>query len=57
MTSQDKPGTDWAAKHAAAGQNASQPQHESWTTADGPVQQRADATPDSQFLDQIEGTQ
>lgn len=38
----DKPGTDWQAKHDSAGQHSGRPQHESWTTADGPVNQRAE---------------
>jgi hypothetical protein len=40
VTNQDTPGTDWAARHAAAGQNANQPQHDSYTTPDGPVNTR-----------------
>lgn len=50
------PGSDWAAKHAAAGQNTSQ-QHDSYTTADGPVTQHQHPMTDTQVLDMIEGTQ
>jgi hypothetical protein len=56
MSNQDTPGTDWAAKHAAAGQNAGQPQHPSHTTADGPVTQHQHPLNDGQILDLIEGT-
>lgn len=52
----DKPGTDWSAKHAAASQNANREQHQSYTTADGPVQSHQHPMTDGQILDMIEGS-
>jgi hypothetical protein len=57
VTDQDKPGTDWQAKHDAAGSNAGQPQHSSYTTADGPVQQHTHPMNDGQILDMLRGDQ
>lgn len=52
----DKPGTDWSAKHAAAGTQAATV-HESYTVADGSrVEQHAHPMTDAQILDMVEGT-
>jgi hypothetical protein len=54
--SNDKPGTDWQAKHDAAGTAANQAQHENWTTADGPVNQRpVSAEQERNMLNMING--
>lgn len=54
----DKPGTDWSAKHANAGSQADRPQHESYTTPDGPVQQHTNhPMTDEQILDMWDGKQ
>ncbi len=48
-------GVDWAAKYDSAGKNASRPQHDSYTTADGPVQQHQHEMNDGQILDMLDG--
>jgi hypothetical protein len=52
----DKPGTDWASKHDAAGANANQPQHENWTIADGTsVAQHQHPMTEQQVMDMVNG--